>query len=250
MISTDETRPLQLAGIELTRIVRVASMVLLGLAIPICLISTNVWYATNSEWLYSYNWWRNDIPARAGLPKSELNSGADQVKAYFNNDADRLDLRVTQNGVEYSLYSEREVDHMVDVKGLMRGVWSTMIWAGLIALAVFAAWAYLLRRQSWSALLKTLRWSAAGTAAVVVVLGVIMAINFSWLFTQFHFISFANDLWRLNPRTDYLLIMFPERFFMEATVFIAALVVIQFALLFVASTYARRRFILKADTKE
>jgi integral membrane protein (TIGR01906 family) len=217
-------------------------MVILGLALPLFLVTANTWYVTNSEWLYSYNWWRNNIPARTGLPKSELNSGADQIKAYFNNDTERLDLRVVQNGVEYSLYSEREVDHMVDVKGLMKGVQSTMIWTGLVSLAIIAAWAYILRRQSWAALMKTLRWSAAGTAAVVVVLGVIMAINFSWLFTQFHFISFANDLWRLNPHTDYLLIMFPERFFMEATIFIAALVVVQFALLFAAVTYARRRF--------
>lgn len=217
-------------------------MALLGLALPVFLIVVNVWYVTNSEWLYSYNWWRNNIPARAALPKSELNSGADQIKAYFNNDAERLDLRVVQNGVEVSLYSEREVDHMVDVKGLMQGVRSTMIWTGLVTLAVIAAWAYVLRRQSWAALMKTLRWSATGTAAVVAILGVIMAINFSWLFTQFHFISFANDLWRLNPRTDYLLIMFPERFFMEATVFIAAFVVLQFALIFAAVIYARRRF--------
>ena len=40
-----------------------------------------------------------------------------------------------------------------------------------------------------------------------------MVINFNYTFTLFHEIFFRNDLWILDPRNDYLLIMFPERFF-------------------------------------
>lgn len=243
MTSANEQQRFRPAGIDLVRVARLASMALLALAIPVCLIATNTWYITNSEWLYSYNWWRNNIPERTGLPITELNSGADQIKAYFNNDEERLDLRVTDRfGNEVSLYSEREIEHMVDVKGLMRGVWSTMIATGCIALAIFFLWLALARRSLAELLARSLKWSALGTIAVVAVLGVIMAIDFTWLFTQFHFISFANDLWRLNPYTDYLLIMFPERFFMEATIFIALFVVLQFALLIAATSHAKRRF--------
>ena len=61
------------------------------------------------------------------------------------------------------------------------------------------------------------------------------------MFTQFHFLSFTNDLWMLDPRNDYLIIMFPQQFFFEATVFIGALTTINFALLVTATGFANRK---------
>ena len=58
-------------------------------------------------------------------------------------------------------------------------------------------------------------------------------IDFTWVFTQFHLLSFANDLWQLDPFRHYLLLLFPERFFLEATLFIALLTIIEFAGLYV-----------------
>ena len=46
-------------------------------------------------------------------------------------------------------------------------------------------------------------------------------VGFDTLFLLFHRISFANDLWQLNPRTDYLLIMFPLGFWLDATMRVA-----------------------------
>ena len=60
-------------------------------------------------------------------------------------------------------------------------------------------------------------------------------IDFTWVFTQFHLLSFANDLWQLDPFRHYLLLLFPERFFLEATLFIALLTVIEFVGLYVGA---------------
>ncbi len=79
-----------------------------ALLLPVFLILFNVSYVTNSEWLYDYGWWRNDIANRTGLTVKELNSGADQIKEYFGNDAEFLDLRVNYGGIEVSLYKERK----------------------------------------------------------------------------------------------------------------------------------------------
>ena len=45
----------------------------------------------------------------------------------------------------------------------------------------------------------------------------------------------------LDPRNDYLIIMFPQQFFFEATVFIGALTTINFALLVTATGFANRK---------
>ena len=59
---------------------------LFAILLPVFLILFNVSYITNSEWLYDYGWWRNDIANRTGLPVEELNSGADQIKEYFGSE--------------------------------------------------------------------------------------------------------------------------------------------------------------------
>ena len=60
-----------------------------------------------------------------------------------------------------------------------------------------------------------------------VILGILFLMiyfDFSKYFTLFHHIFFSNDLWILNPRTDLLIQMLPEEFFMS----IATRIVISF----------------------
>lgn len=218
-----------------------AGAAIFALLLPVFLILFNVSYVTNSEWLYDYGWWRNDIANRTGLSVEELNNGADQIKEYFGNDAEFLDLRVNFGGSEVSLYKEREILHMVDVKALMQGVFSITRWSGIALLVLLVVGAFVFKRDAAPLLLRSLRWSAIGTGVFLVVFGATAAINFGWLFTQFHFLSFANDLWLLDPYRDYLIIMFPQRFFFEAAMFIGVLTVIDFAILYGAARFARKR---------
>jgi integral membrane protein (TIGR01906 family) len=46
-------------------------------------------------------------------------------------------------------------------------------------------------------------------------------IDFDEFFLQFHLISFANDLWLLDPTKDYLIMLFPQGFWFDATMFCA-----------------------------
>ena len=112
----------------------IAGAAIFALLLPVFLILFNVSYVTNSEWLYDYGWWRNDIANRTGLPVEQLNHGADQIKEYFGNDAEFLDLRVNVGESSISLYKEREILHMVDVKTLMQSVFSITRWLGFALL--------------------------------------------------------------------------------------------------------------------
>ena len=212
-----------------------------ALLLPIFLILFNTTYITNSEWLYDYGWWRNDIANVSGLTTEQLNSGADQIKEYFGDDTEFLDLRVTSGGREISLYKEREVLHMVDVKALMQAVFAITRWSGVTLLLLLAIGLLVLKQDVFPLLLRSLKWSAIGTAVFLVIFGGTAAIDFGWLFTQFHFLSFANDLWLLDPYNDYLLIMFPQQFFFEATLFIGLLTIIDFGLVAGAARLARKR---------
>lgn len=209
--------------------------------LPIFLIAINVGYVTHSDWLYTYNWWRNGVPDRTGLPISELDSAADQIKDYFQNDAHRLDVKVNTTRGEISLFDEREILHMIDVKELMRYVGATSVWTGVL-LVVCAAVGFAIRRHDvFASISRWLRWCALVWGIIIAIIVVIAIIDFTWIFTQFHLLSFANDLWQLDPFRHYLLLLFPERFFLEATLFIALLTIIEFIGLYVGVRLVEER---------
>ena len=203
--------------------------------LPVFLIAINVVYVTDSDWLYTYNWWRNGVSERTGLQVSELDSAADQIKDYFANDAERLDVRVNTSRGIISLFDERETLHMIDVKDLMRYVAAVSVWSG-VALLLCAALGLLIgRSEFFASMSRWLRWCALVWGLIIAAVVVVAIIDFTWIFTQFHLLSFANDLWQLDPFRHYLLLLFPERFFLEATLFIALLTVIEFVGLYVGA---------------
>ena len=134
--------------------------VIFATCLPIFLITINVGYVTDSDWLYTFNWWRNGIPDRTGLPISELDSAADQIKDYFRNDADRLDVTVNTSRGVVDLFVEREILHMIDVKELIRLVAAVSVWTGAV-LALCAGLGILVRRKKFFAAMSSwLRWCA------------------------------------------------------------------------------------------
>lgn len=216
--------------------------VVFAVLLPIFLVAINVGYVTDSDWLYTYNWWRNGIPERTGLPVSELDSAADQIKDYFANDAERLDVRVNTSRGMVSLFDEREILHMIDVKDLMSYVAALSVWSGVVLVLCSALGLVIRRRDFFASMSRWLRWCALVWGLVIAAVVVVAIIDFTWIFTQFHLLSFANDLWQLDPFRHYLLLLFPERFFLEATLFIAVLTVIEFAGLYVGARLVEIRF--------
>ena len=222
---------------------RLLVQLLFAIALPISLIFANVWYITNSEWLYSYNWWRNGIPARTGIPidgASGLDSAATQIKDYFNNDISVLVVSADVYGVfSPSIYNQRETVHMADVKELIGGVRDIALWMGVASTLILLVGALLLRGLFARVFMRTLILSAVITFAFIAAVLVAASINFNWIFTQFHVLSFANNFWLLDPN-DYLIRMFPARFFFESTLFIGGLTVLNYAVLFIVALLSIR----------
>ena len=213
---------------------------------PVFLVTSSLQHIVMSDWLYSYNWWRNEIPSKTNLENLELDNGSDQIKEYFKNDDKFLDVRIIRFGEEFSLFREREILHMYDVKVLIRAVFSVATFTGFILLSFFVfGWVYF-RSSVWELLMKSLKVSSILSGLSAGLLTVIMFVDFSAVFRYFHILSFTNDLWLLDPKNDYLLIMFPERFFFETTMLIAVVSVIQFIFFYFAVSVLRNK---KFDTK-
>ena len=211
---------------------RLLAVVLAVMSVPILLITTNVRWVINAPVLYSYGFDRYDIPTFTGLERSELLSAARQIRDYFNNDEEFLSVRVVLRGVRVNnLFNDREVLHMKDVKGLVRGVYILQEIAFLYLVA-FAVGGFLLRKRAFAPqMVRYMGWGGAATLGLVVFVGLVALIGFDRLFLAFHLISFSNDLWQLDPSRDFLIAMFPEAFFFDATMWIAGLTVVEALLL-------------------
>lgn len=207
-------------------------ILLLCLGVPLFLITTNLNIVINSGWLYTVGFERHKVADRTGIKPQELRGISDKIKDYFNNDDDRLDVVAIVNGTEIKLFNEREISHMIDVKRLVRGIsfWQ-LICLGTM-LGVLASGLFVIKTGDLRVLLaRGLLAGSVFTVAVFAVAAVGSLIGFDTLFERFHLISFSNDLWRLDPATDHLVRIFPQAFFLEATLIIAALTVGQAVLL-------------------
>jgi hypothetical protein len=221
---------------------------LLAVAVPLFLLGTAVRSVALDKTFYLAEFARYGVGQTTGLSPDQLAEIADAFIAYFEAPPGQIDVRVRLPQEESPLLNDREVRHMADVQALMHGVFGARN-LGLLALLVGAlalvAASYASTRQLNPSARPRLRsparttfFSAAlqapsrplllalglgGITAVVSVglVALVALLDFSALFLQFHFLSFANDLWMLDPGRDRLIQLFPQGFFFDASMRVA-----------------------------
>lgn len=126
---------------------------------------------------------------------------------------DKLILYLKDRGGEELLsphYNEREILHMEDVKDLFN-LARLIKYIGII-ISFFIIW-YFANKRQYRFLQKTITWGLFSNHIAFLLLTALASTNFNKYFTYFHLIFFDNDLWLLNPKTDLLIQMLPEPFF-------------------------------------
>jgi integral membrane protein (TIGR01906 family) len=201
------------------KIIQAVAQWIFILCLPAFLLTASLSAAMNCQALYEYGFNKYDISRVTGLTSEELSKATDGLISYFNSSEEYIDVTVTKNGHPFTLFNEREVQHLKDVKGLFWLCYYVLIGTVTYALA------YLGVALFWWRDKRRLGWALAGGGGLTLVLmalvGILIAFDFDGFFLQFHLLSFANDFWQLNPATDYLLMMFPQGFWFDATAFVA-----------------------------
>jgi len=199
------------------KVMQAISTILFVLALPMLLITTDLRFAVNEISLYEYGFNKYEVSADTGLEKHDLREVARELIAYFNSD---------EEFVEISLFRQREVEHLKDVQSLIHLDYRLQLASLAYIIAYIVIGFALLRRAFWRDLARRLVWGSGVTIALIAVLGIGALIGFERVFLWFHLASFSNDLWQLSP-DDYLIRLFPQGFFRDATLFIAGAIILE-----------------------
>ena len=118
-------------------------------------------------------------------------------------------------------FDAREIAHMSDVRGVVRGFMVAWL-AGVVALVAGA----LALRGSPPALRRALTRGSLATLVLFAALGLLMLVGFDSFFTGFHGLFFEGDSWRFADGST-LLSLYPDAFWSVAGGAAAVLVLAQ-----------------------
>ena len=190
-------------------------------AVPVFLVTGGLTWAFNSIGLYEAGFEKYRISRASGISSEDLRQVALDIRGYFNSAQEPLDVRTRIFGMERAVFNDKEVHHMRDVKHLLWGVYVAFAAATACLIALLAAGYYLRRSEFMPWLARLTMWGGLLTVGLLLAFGLVAAVGFDALFLLFHRVSFANDFWMLDPRTDYLVLLFPQGFWFDATIWVA-----------------------------
>ena len=187
------------------------------ITIPFLIISTTANTYIGCQGLYEYGFDKYQISQVTGISNTQLDQVARQMVDYFNSKSPTPQLTVDSKAGRMRLYNEKELTHLEDVLKIV-SLFHVMQIVSLILFLVLGIAVYL--RMGLNKILRGLEIGSIIVAAFTAVLIAWALVDFDDLFLLFHYISFSNNLWILDPSKDYLIMMFPEGFFSDAAMFI------------------------------
>jgi integral membrane protein (TIGR01906 family) len=196
------------------------------LCMPVFLLTAFIAIAVNSQWVYEHSFNTYGVSQTTGIADSELEKAAQGIRSYFNSSEEYLSVTVTKDGADFVLFNEREVAHMKDVKSLIWLDYYVLLGTGAYVLLYTGVSVFRGHSERRRQLASAAVWSSSITIGLILLLGIIAVTDFSTFFTAFHLISFSNDLWLLDPNTDYLLMMFPGGFWYDCVLYLAVAIAI------------------------
>ena len=201
------------------------------ICLPALLLTASIGFVVNSQWLYEYGFDKYNVGQATGLADSELENAASGLIDYFNSNKDSIEITVIKDGQSFTLFNQKEVAHLKDVKGLIWLDYWVLLGTGVYVLVYAVVSLCWLARECRRRLATAVINGSGLTIGLILLLGLLALLDFDRFFLQFHLISFANDLWQLDPTKDYLIMLFPQGFWYDATLFCAVLTLAMAAIL-------------------
>ena len=157
---------------------------------------------------------RNAPPEKTGLPEQDYPGVSRMTAEYLTGKTEEFQYVIPSGtGAGTACFQPHEAAHMADCRELIRLDLWVCVGSGAAALGLTAAGASRKARRKYflQGILRGLR------AAALIAGGLLVwaLLDFDGLFVTFHRVAFSNDGWILDSRTDLLIRLMPESFFIR-----------------------------------
>lgn len=203
---------------------------LVVIALPIFLVLSNV-NLVMTPWFVQYQYTKSDFPPSERFDAASRTKFATETVRYTRGELTHADLQ------NLNVYNERELSHMRDVQEVATRALAVNYALGIfIVVALFVLWRAASVTAAWSALFN----GAVLTLVIFGVIGLFALLAFDAFFVLFHRFFFVGDSW-LFLTTDSLIQFYPEPFWVDASLGIAILTLLEALVLLALALWGRRR---------
>lgn len=171
------------------------------------------------------------------------------IKEYVGVDQDKLEkmydniidqIKTGDDSYLKPYFNDREIYHMDDVHKLYK-------FADVVKyISIFIILVFLIRlvfeksKYKRFIFISTLRNSLVAILLIITLLAILISTDFDSAFIKFHHIFFDNDLWILNPKTDIMIRMLPQDYFLKMAIrILTRFLSYIFSLIIILSIYIR-----------
>lgn len=178
------------------------------------LLSTIEYVVFDAEY-YEKEYVKLGVEIETGISQADLVMVTQGLFDYLHGIRNDLDMKTDIRGVKQEVFTQREIDHMADVRKLLNKGYELReisIFGSVISFAGL----FLVARG------RKPRFLASGILAGVCLyviffssIGFLMLQDFEVYWNSIHQVIFTNDLWLLDPAKSILIRMVPEQFFFD-----------------------------------
>ncbi len=194
-----------MAGYKTAGVCAALAWILFGITLAVRLIAGN-------GGLLAAEMLRAAPPETTGLPAEEYPGVGEMTAGYLTGRQEAFRYEPA-GAAGTDVFQPHEAAHMADCRALIR--LDTVVCAACLGIAAALTAAGLIRRMGREPFLRGILW---GLRIFLCLAGGLLAwalIDFDGLFVTFHRAAFTNEGWLLNPRTDLLIRLMPESFFIR-----------------------------------
>jgi integral membrane protein (TIGR01906 family) len=216
---------------EKGRLVKNFIKLIIVISIPILLISMNIQLLLNPFYL-KFEYSKDNFPEAEIMSKQERLDLSVKVLEYVKGENGLSTLRKS------GLFNEKEISHLKDVRVLVRGLSLVGNLSGLIF--IFSILFLTSQNERMGILISNIFTGSLTTLILIVFFLFLSFISFNFLFIKFHEIFFPQGNWTFYLQ-DSLIQLYPRKFWVDSTLIILILTLIETILLFSGSFFLKQR---------
>lgn len=209
----------------------------LSLSVPLILVVSPLYFFfTPAMVRYQYN--RAGFPPSTRFDRQERLRLSDTIVRYLRGEEDVEALRHMRTSEGEKALKESEIEHLVDVKGVLDGLFlahGIVLGVGLV-IGMILCW-----RAGLAQVVKALQGGVWITVGFIALVFISSFVDFNVFFTRFHQIFFEPGTWVFHAQ-DTLIQLYPLSFWIDMVWKLGGIILAEAGLLYALSMFTRHVF--------